>query len=82
MSREQAIEQALIDVRDDLNRRAEDGCVAVGHSVWLKVNNALAMPKADSERVALLERLDYAIANLAPNSEFLSDIRAYLKGGE
>ncbi len=67
---------AVVDANDDgyFAEILPDRDVKIGQNLYAHP------PKADAERVVLLARLDSAIANLAPNSEFLREIRTYLGG--
>jgi hypothetical protein len=76
MNRTEAIERALtaILVAGDVTRDTLE-----------IAQKALAMPKSDAERVALVERIDSALNpnTLEPAGNTLHrDIRAYLKGGD
>ena len=79
MNRNEAIEksaQLFLQVLEHNDNRLTD-------AVYESINNlreALAMPKADAERVALLERIDNHMEDNSDLFDLLRDIRAYLQG--
>lgn len=86
MSRHKTIEQAaqaIVDMDDCGLIVWENGITGINAINALR--KAIAMPKDDAERLALLERLDNDLSEngwFNPHGDLLLDIRAYLKGGE
>ena len=81
-NRTEAIEQAAQAITDwwFYSNAGRTGMELLGD-----LKDALAMPKADAERVALLERIDYWLTGkdfeCESDTQLMSDIRAYLQGG-
>lgn len=77
MNRNEAIEQAANNVLADMDEFAH---VDYDNGYIQALREALAMPKADAERVGLLERIDNHMEDNSDLFDLLRDIRAYLGG--